>query len=209
MLKKSANGVLASFRPSTYPRGYASASKTLGAHQLAPVRKRDAHYSSRRGPRWALRVERRVLARPGGRVRTTAFLNALLTRCSIQSRYTENRLFIVGLWTLLVLTGLVLSPLYAQDYPPDRARGKAVYERYCQSCHGPSGRGNGPAAASLQVPPANFQRFQSFLKSDEELLRTIEHGIVFSPMHAWRGQLTDGEMQDVVAYIRLLSQQAR
>jgi hypothetical protein len=47
------------------------------------------------------------------------------------------------------------------------------------------------------------------LKSDEELLRTIEHGVVFSPMHAWRGRLTDGEMQDVVAYIRLLSQQAQ
>ena len=37
----------------------------------------------------------------------------------------------------------------------------------------------------------------------------IEHGVVFSPMHAWRGQLTDGEMQDDVAYIRWLSEQAR
>jgi mono/diheme cytochrome c family protein len=129
----------------------------------------------------------------------------------MQSRYAESRFFIMGLWTLLVLINLVLSPLYlyAQDYPPDRARGKAVYERHCQSCHGPSGRGDGPAAASLKVPPTNFQRFQSFLKSDEELLRTIEHGVVFSPMHSWRGRLTDGEMQDVVAYIRLLSQQAQ
>jgi hypothetical protein len=59
---------------------------------------------------------------------------------------------------------------------------------------------------ALKVSPANFQRFQSFLKSDDELLRTIEHGVVYSPMHSWRGQLTDGEMQDVVAYIRVLSQ---
>jgi hypothetical protein len=28
-------------------------------------------------------------------------------------------------------------------------------------------------------------------------------------MHSWRGQLTDGEMQDVVAYIRLLSQRGQ
>jgi hypothetical protein len=28
-------------------------------------------------------------------------------------------------------------------------------------------------------------------------------------MHAWRGQLTDGEMQDVLAYVRLLSQQGQ
>ena len=127
----------------------------------------------------------------------------------MRSRYTENRFFVVGLWTFLVLIGLVLSPLYAQDYPPDVTRGKAVYERHCQDCHGLTGRGDGPAGASLKVPPADFQRFRSFLKSDEELLRTIEHGVVFSPMHSWRGQLTDGEMQDVVAHIRLLSQQAR
>ena len=72
MLKKSASGVLASLR-----QRLRRASKTLGAHWLAPVRKRDAHYSSRRGPRWALPQERRVLARRGGRVRTTAFLNSL------------------------------------------------------------------------------------------------------------------------------------
>ena len=127
----------------------------------------------------------------------------------MRSRYTENQFFIVGPWTFLVLIGLVLSPLYAQDYPPDVTRGKAVYERHCQDCHGLTGRGDGPAGASLKVPPSDFQRFRSFLKSDEELLRTIEHGVVFSPMHSWRGQLTDGEMQDVVAHIRLLSQQAR
>jgi mono/diheme cytochrome c family protein len=108
-----------------------------------------------------------------------------------------------------MLSGPTLSSVQAQDYPPDRARGKALYERHCQACHGQTGRGDGPDVPSLKIPPANFQKFQSFLKSDEELLRTIEHGVVFSPMHAWRGQLTDGEMQDVVAYIRVLSEKAR
>ncbi|MFZ1555520.1 MAG: cytochrome c, partial [Nitrospira sp.] len=59
------------------------------------------------------------------------------------------------------------------------------------------------------VPPANFHRFKSFLKSDEELLRTIEHGIVFSAMHSWQGQLTETERLDVLAYIRLLVQQGK
>jgi len=101
------------------------------------------------------------------------------------------------------------SFLHAQDFPSDVARGKAVYERHCQRCHGPGGWGDGPDAAALRVRPANFHAFRSFLKSDEELLRTIEYGVVFSPMHSWRGQLSDGEMQDVTAYIRLLSQQGR
>jgi len=110
----------------------------------------------------------------------------------------------------LGLIGLLFAPLLeAQEYPADIRRGKAVYERQCQACHGVGGWGDGPDAKALKVAPANFHRFSSFLKSDEELLRTIEHGVVFSPMHAWRGQLTDGEMQDVVGYIRQLAQQAR
>jgi mono/diheme cytochrome c family protein len=108
------------------------------------------------------------------------------------------------------LIGLLFAPLlHAQDYPADTTRGKAVYQRHCQNCHGVEGWGDGPDAQALKVTPANFHRFSSFLKSDEELLRTIEHGVVFSPMHSWRGQLTDGEMQDVVAYVRFLSQQAQ
>lgn len=125
------------------------------------------------------------------------------------SRRTGNGLALIGLSALLAVSSLSRASLYAQDYPPDITRGKAVYVRHCQSCHGVSGYGDGPAAAALKVTPANFHRFRSFQKSDEELLRTIEHGIVFSPMHSWRGQLTDGEMQDVVAYIRLLSQQGQ
>lgn len=114
---------------------------------------------------------------------------------------------IVGL--LLFASLAIPTGLKAQDYPADVKRGKGVYERHCLACHGAGGWGDGPKAGSLKVAPANFHRFSSFLKSDEELLRTIEHGVVYSPMHSWRGQLTDGEMQDVVEYIRMLSQQAR
>jgi len=114
---------------------------------------------------------------------------------------------------VIVVAGLMslasYSFLHAQEYPADSTRGKAVYQRHCQACHGTGGWGDGPDAKDLKVAPANFHRFSSFMKSDEELLRTIEHGVVFSPMHSWRGQLSDGEMQDVVAYIRLLAQQGR
>jgi len=111
----------------------------------------------------------------------------------------------------IAISTTLLAPLalMAQDYPGDVTRGKAVYERHCLACHGAGGWGDGPKAGSLKIAPADFHRFSSFLKSDEELLRTIEHGVVYSPMHSWRGTLTDGEMEDVLAYIRLLSQQAR
>lgn len=113
----------------------------------------------------------------------------------------------IGLAVLVVLIDAALAAgPSAQDYPPDPERGKAIYTRHCRSCHGDKGEGNGPAAETLPLAPANFRHARSILKSDEDLLRVIEHGIVFSPMHAWRGRLGDGEMQDVVAYIRLLSQ---
>ncbi len=70
-------------------------------------------------------------------------------------------------------------------------------------------RGDGPDAGSLKVRPTNFHLFRSYLKSDEDLQRTIECGIVFAPMHAWQGELTENEIQDVLGYVRLLSQQGR
>ena len=119
----------------------------------------------------------------------------------------SKRTAVCSLFLLLGLT-LPFRLAAAHEYPPDASRGKAVYERHCLSCHGVQGRGDGPNAVLLTIAPANFHRPGSFLKSDETLLRMIEHGGVYSPMHAWRGRLTDGEMQDVLAYIRLLSQDA-
>lgn len=34
--------------------------------------------------------------------------------------------------------------------------GAALFQRYCASCHGASGRGDGPVAAQLARPPANL-----------------------------------------------------
>lgn len=115
----------------------------------------------------------------------------------------------VALICLTVTMAVMLAPpsIRAQDFPADATKGKLVYERHCLVCHGIGGRSDGPEAAALKVPPANFHRFSSYLKSDEELLRTIEQGVVFSPMHAWQGRLTETERQDVLAYIRLLVQQ--
>jgi mono/diheme cytochrome c family protein len=112
--------------------------------------------------------------------------------------------------TMLAMAGIA-SPLLVggQEFPADVPSGKGVYERHCQRCHGAGGWGDGPDAGSLTVRPTNFHLFRSYLKSDDELQRVIEHGVVFSPMHAWQGQLTENEIQDVLAYVRFLSQQGR
>lgn len=38
------------------------------------------------------------------------------------------------------------------------ASGKEMYDSYCAACHGKDGRGDGPAAAALKVPPADLSQ---------------------------------------------------
>jgi mono/diheme cytochrome c family protein len=36
--------------------------------------------------------------------------------------------------------------------------GKEMFLQYCTPCHGPNGKGNGPAASAMRVPPADLTR---------------------------------------------------
>lgn len=55
------------------------------------------------------------------------------------------------------LTGLGLAGLVAACAPEPQPSDAALdYATYCASCHGASGRGDGPAAAGLDPAPANL-----------------------------------------------------
>ena len=49
--------------------------------------------------------------------------------------------------------------------------GEALYRRYCASCHGISGRGDGPAARSLAVAPTDLTQLHM---SVQELMQVID-----------------------------------
>ncbi len=110
---------------------------------------------------------------------------------------------------ILIVCGFLAAPAPAAELPEDVVMGKKVYEQHCQKCHGMTGQGNGPQAQWQYLPPANFHAPASRLKSDEQWIAVIEYGVIFSPMHSFRGTLNATEIQDVVAYIRLLSQRGR
>ncbi len=64
------------------------------------------------------------------------------------------------------------------------ARGLALYQTYgCGSCHGPDGRGDGPAARSLAAAPRDFRNPAAFLKgySRETIAGTIASGLGTMP----------------------------
>ncbi len=102
----------------------------------------------------------------------------------------------------MVLISVSTSVVFAQVIRGDAKAGQAVYEQQCLRCHGAQLDGNGPDSKDLVIPPANFQSQKSRSKTDWELLVAISNGVLFSPMHGFRGKLTDQQMLDVLSYIR-------
>lgn len=86
----------------------------------------------------------------------------------------------------------------------DPAKGKAVYEKACVACHGPQGKGDGPTGKVLVPPAADFTSAASRKKSDADLLKIIENGKPPTAMIAWKGQLSDQDIQNVLAYVKTL-----
>lgn len=86
----------------------------------------------------------------------------------------------------------------------DAAKGKSIYQTKCVPCHGPQGKGDGPLGAKLKPPAVNFASPESKKKSEDELRNIIEHGVPKTAMVAWKGQLNETEIHDVLAYVLTL-----
>jgi cytochrome c oxidase cbb3-type subunit 3 len=112
-------------------------------------------------------------------------------------------------WLLLASLPLVMfgGALVAQA--ADAEQGKKLYGQFCASCHGQSGKGDGPAAAALNPKPRDHtdRAYMSKL-SDAEMFKVIKEGgasVGRSPlMPPWGASLKDDQINDVIAYIRTL-----
>ena len=88
--------------------------------------------------------------------------------------------------------------------PSAEAEAREIFSTRCVTCHGPEGRGDGPASAGLTPPPRNFQdpEWQSSV-SDEHIERIIQYGgaaVGKSPAMPGNPDLTS--KPDVVAALR-------
>lgn len=96
------------------------------------------------------------------------------------------------------------------DLPATASQGQRIYAQRCAVCHGPDGRGNGPAAPSMIPRPRDFTQGQFKYKStpfgqpptDEDLIRTMHNGLPGGAMPAWGDLLSEGEIRAVVKHIK-------
>jgi cytochrome c oxidase cbb3-type subunit 2 len=92
----------------------------------------------------------------------------------------------------------------------DAARGAKLFAALCASCHGPDGRGRGPLAARLALPPADLvagTRPRTTRATPEataaEIARVIRFGVPGTAM-AGHETLPDGDNAALTAYVATL-----
>jgi mono/diheme cytochrome c family protein len=118
------------------------------------------------------------------------------------------RIFAVGVVTLGFAFIVISSAAAAAEGDPKA--GKARYDLLCGSCHGTSGKGDGPAAAALTPKPRDHSdgKYMNTL-TDKYFFDIIKGGGASagkSPlMPPWAGQLSDQDIRNLVAYIRSLA----
>ncbi len=92
--------------------------------------------------------------------------------------------------------------------PAAVVRGETLFAQNCTVCHGESGRGDGPSAAALTRPPADLTAGHSLPHSDDDYAYWIENGIEGTDMPAFGDALDQGQITDVITYVRSLQQTA-
>ena len=102
-----------------------------------------------------------------------------------------------------------LADQYDEPVPPATeaalAQGSEIYRNVCSSCHGLTGKGDGPASAGFAQKPADFTDVaHATYYSDQARLYLIRNGVPGTPMTAWKSLLSEEEIQAVYAYVRSL-----
>jgi cytochrome c oxidase cbb3-type subunit 2/cytochrome c oxidase cbb3-type subunit I/II len=81
--------------------------------------------------------------------------------------------------------------------------GKELYTKSCTSCHGATGKGDGPASKAFKTMPADLGAAVKG-KSEADVVKFIKEGKPdLKPPHK-KPKLTDEEIQAVAKYVKTL-----
>jgi mono/diheme cytochrome c family protein len=114
---------------------------------------------------------------------------------------------VVGLGLLLgVHQHIGLTPEQARQGNPvaatdaSIARGREVYDQNCTQCHGLTGRGDGPLAKSLAVPPVDFNQHIPY-HTDLFFFSVIGRGFG-NIMPAFGSQISEEDRWNLINFLR-------
>src|SRR5262249_34534191 len=101
----------------------------------------------------------------------------------------------------------------AADVPSDEPLGRRIFAKRCAICHGPDGRGNGPAAPSMIPRPRDFTqglfKYKSTIRNepptDDDLRRVVDQGLQARAMPSFRDLLSEDEIRAVVEEVKRLA----
>ena len=115
-----------------------------------------------------------------------------------------------------LVAGLALAALPSAAHAAgDAAAGKTTFDTLCATCHGPQGKGDGPAGAALNPKPRDFSVGEFKYDTDKDgkagtdadLANIIKNGAGAyggSPLMAPWGHLSETDIQNVIAYVHSL-----
>ena len=121
-----------------------------------------------------------------------------------------------GIFAGLVLLGIApgsgTPQVAGNPFPPTAesiAIGKGIYTQYCEACHGPAGRGDGPHVIHIVgIPPADLTAHVP-LHPMPEIFRFVHDGIPGTDMAPFGGLLSDEQIWHTLNYLKTLVQQAQ
>jgi putative copper export protein/mono/diheme cytochrome c family protein len=85
-------------------------------------------------------------------------------------------------------------------------RGGVLFQTHCAVCHGPEGRGNGPAATGLNPPPADLTAAHVEDHTDGDIFWWLTHGIAGTAMPSFDQILPASARWELIHYVRSLRQ---
>ena len=85
-------------------------------------------------------------------------------------------------------------------------KGKALFQTNCSSCHGESGRGDGPTALTLNPKPRNFHSLTGWKNGSKisQIYKTLEEGIPATAMASFN-YLPPLDRFELIHYVRSFS----
>ena len=107
---------------------------------------------------------------------------------------------------------VVLVDAYPTSYVPNPLppgstvveQGALLFQTHCSPCHGPTGRGDGPAAAALDGPPADLTAEHVDDHTDGDIFWWLTYGMAGTAMPGFEGTLSDSERWQLIRFVRSL-----